>query len=341
MKKIPLIIDCDPGVDDAVAIILAHHIEKFSILAITSVAGNADIDLTTYNSLMIADWLKMNCIVAKGAPQPLVKEKHTSYHTHGEDGIGGASRFSHLHCHKALSKHDALTIMRDILIMSNEKVSIAAIGPLTNIALLLKVYPEVKDNIEVISIMGGGINHGNVTPCSEFNFFVDPEAASIVFNSGVPLIMSGIHLTVKATLTEEDMRKIKDAQGPLSEIGFQMIGDYTSKDTALHDPCAILALSHPELFEGEELFVQIDTREGLTRGMSYPDRRRKNTHKPNCRVLTDLNIEEFRRLIVEAFKSNEKDSENRNYLNERGLGDEGYYFSGRFRYKALPVNDGH
>jgi inosine-uridine nucleoside N-ribohydrolase len=302
MKKIPLIIDCDPGVDDAFAIILANSIEKFDVLAITSVSGNVDIDLTTKNALMITDLLNMDCVVARGAEEPLVKDNRMAFHTHGNDGVGGASRLFPSICHKELAEDNALTVLRDILINSKDKISIAAIGPLTNIALLLKIYPEVKEKIEVLSIMGGAINHGNVTPCSEFNFYVDPEAASIVFASGVPIIMSGINLTVNATLTEDNIKEIKSAGSKLAEIGVSMIADYTSKDTAFHDPCAILALSHPELFESEELYVQIDTREGLTRGMSYGDYRRKNTNRPNCKVLNKIKLEEFRKIMVSAFK---------------------------------------
>lgn len=302
MKKIPLIIDCDPGVDDAFAIILANSLEELDIKAITTVNGNVGIDLTTRNALLLADLLDLDCTVARGAEVPLVKPLREKSNTHGSYGLGGCLNLFPKEIRKELSKEDAVTTIKNILMDSEEKVTIAAVGPLTNIALLLKLYPQVKEKIEVISIMGGAINNGNVTPCSEFNFYEDPEAASIVFNSGVPLIMSGLNLTVNATLTEENLNEMKAIGNKLSEIAVPMISDYISKDAAIHDPCAILAITHPEMFESEDLYVQIDTREGITRGMSYADYRSKNTNPPNCKVLTKMDTTKFREFIVNSIK---------------------------------------
>ncbi|MFO7887904.1 MAG: nucleoside hydrolase [Eubacteriales bacterium] len=302
MSKIPLIIDCDPGVDDVLAIVMAKHVDRFDIKAITSVSGNVGIDLTTRNAQLIAGLLDLKCVVARGAEEPLVKAKREAGHVHGADGIGGTFEFFPKNCKKELSKFSALNVLRDTLLNSEERVSIVAIGPLTNIGLLLKTYPEVKEKIEVISIMGGAINNGNATPCSEYNFLVDPEAASIVFKSGVPLIMAGINLTVKVTLTKENLEEIKNIGSNLSEIGHKMIVDYTTDDPAIHDPCAVLALSHSDMFKWEDLHVQIDTREGFTQGMSYADYRLRDPKKPNCRVLTDIDLEKFRKLTVDSFK---------------------------------------
>lgn len=302
MNKIPLIIDCDPGVDDAFAIFLANYIEKFDLKAITSVSGNVSLDYTTRNMLLLADLLDLNCTLARGEAKPLVKPIMPATDTHGADGFGGCLNLFPKQSKKELAKDDAVTVLRNVIMDSKEKVTIAAVGPLTNIALLLKTYPEVKANIDVISIMGGAIDEGNVTPCSEFNFYVDPEAASIVFNSGVPLIMAGINLTVTATLTEDNLKEMKDIGTKLSNIGVQMITDYISKDSAIHDPCAILAITNPELFESKDLYIQIDTREGVTRGMSYADYRKRNTNEPNCKVLTKIDVEEFRKYVVESLR---------------------------------------
>ncbi len=302
MKKIPLIIDCDPGVDDVLAIVMAKHVDKFDIKAVTSVSGNVGINLTTRNAQLITGLLDLDCVVARGAEEPLVKPKREAGHVHGADGIGGTFELFPKNCKKELSKFSALNVLRDTLMNSEERVSIVAIGPLTNIGLLLKIYPEVKEKIEVISIMGGAINNGNATPCSEYNFLVDPEAASIVFKSGVPLIMAGINLTVKVTLTKENLEEIQNIGSNLSEIGHKMIVDYTTDDPAIHDPCAVLALSHPDMFKWEDLHVQIDTREGFTQGMSYADYRLRIPKKPNCKVLTDIDLEKFRKLTVDSFK---------------------------------------
>lgn len=302
MKKIPLIIDCDPGVDDAYAIFLANFLEEIDLKAITTVSGNVGIDYTTRNALLLADLLDLDCIIAKGAGQPLVKPPLHATETHGHDGLGGCLKLFPDEIKKELSKENAVTVIRDILMNSNEKINIAAVGPLTNIALLLKVYPEVREKIGVISIMGGAIDNGNVTPCSEFNFYADPEAASIVLNSGVPLIMSGINLTINATLTEDNLNQIKAINTRLADIGVQMISDYISKDAAIHDPCAILAITNPEMFESVDLYVQIDTRDGITRGMSYADYRSNNKNEPNCKVLTKLDVDKFREFIVNSLK---------------------------------------
>lgn len=304
MNKIPLIIDCDPGVDDVFAILLANSLEEINLKAITSVNGNVNIDYTTRNSLLLADLLDLDCIIARGESKPLVKPLLPDSDTHGNDGLGGTLDLFSKEIKKELSKKDAVTILKDLILNSHEKISIAAIGPLTNIAILLKTYPEVKENIKVLSIMGGAINNGNVTPCSEFNFYVDPEAASIVLNSGVPIILSGLNLTVNATLTEEDLDEMKKVATKISNIGVNMITDYISKDTAIHDPCAILALTNPEMFEYENLYVQVDTREDITRGMTYADYRNKNKNKnkPNCKVLTGLDKDKFRKFIVDSVK---------------------------------------
>jgi len=302
LKKIPLIIDCDPGVDDAFAIFVANYLEEIDIRAITSVNGNVNIDYTTRNALLMADLLDLDCQVARGESQPIVKPVHQFSDTHGSDGFGGCLGLFTDKVKKKLSDKDAVTLIRDILLNSDEKISIVAVGPLTNIAMLFKAYPEVKEKINILSIMGGAINNGNVTPCSEFNFYVDPEAASIVLNSGVPIILSGLNLTYSATLTEENLKKMREIETKISNIGVNMILDYISKDNAIHDPCAILALTNPEMFESQDMFVQVDTRDGITRGMSYPDNRKKCTDKPNCEVLTKMDVEKFRKIMIDSLK---------------------------------------
>lgn len=302
VNKIPLIIDCDPGVDDILSILLAHSLEGIDLKAITSVNGNVGIDYTTRNSLLIADLLDLDCIVARGEAVPLVKPLLPKSDVHGKDGLGGYLDLFPKEIKKDLSKESAVTVLKDLILNSPEKISIAAIGPLTNIAILLKSYPEVKENIEVLSIMGGAINNGNATPCSEFNFYADPEAASVVFNSGVPIILSGLNLTLKATLTERDIDEMKNIGSEISNIALSMLKDYISKDAAIHDPCAILALTNIEMFEYEDLYVQVDTRDGVTRGMSYADYRDINKNKANCKVLTDLDVDKFREFMVNSLK---------------------------------------
>lgn len=300
MKKYPLIIDCDPGVDDVLAILAAHSKTEFDIKAICSVSGNVGIDLTTHNARLMAGLLGLDCIVAKGAEKPIIKNVLPATAVHGLDGFGGcASRFNDDKLSK-LSDLSAVEVERKILMESSEPVYIAATGPLTNIALLLSAHPEVKTKIAAISIMGGGINIGNATPFSEFNYFTDPEAAYIVFNSGVKLMMCGLNVTLKATLTDIELNEMKKFHNTMSDTIVKIVSAYAANDAAIHDPCAILAITNQDMFKYKDQYVQIDTRAGITQGMSYVDEVHNLDKKPNCRVFYDIDKEFFRKVIVKS-----------------------------------------
>lgn len=300
--KIPLIIDCDPGVDDSLALMVARHAGCFEVKAVTAVSGNLGIEVTSKNALILSEVLGFQAPVAKGATEPLLKKIVTAEEVHGSDGMGGARQYFEETGGRTLSDRNAVETMREVLMSSDEKTAVIAIGPLTNIALLLKLYPEVREKILVLSIMGGGLQGGNVTALSEFNFYADPEAAAIVFGSGVPLILSGLHMTKDATLTEENLLDIRNHQGALSKPVSHMLRDYARNHAAIHDPCAVMALSHPEMFFSKDLYIEIDTREGVSRGMSYADERRWVDKTPNCTVLMSIDVEKFREVLVESLK---------------------------------------
>jgi inosine-uridine nucleoside N-ribohydrolase len=312
MKKYPLIIDCDPGVDDVVAILAAHSKPEFDIKAVCTVLGNVGIDLTTHNARLTAGLLGLGCIVARGAEKPLIKYVPRASAAHGADGFGGYARLFGEDKLSKLSDLSAVEVERNILTESGEPVYIAATGPLTNLALLLSSYPEVKPKIAAISIMGGGINMGNITQYSEFNYFVDPDAANIVFNSGVRLMMCGLNVTLKATLTDADLNEIRGFGNPISDIGAKILTSYIARDAAIHDPCAIFAITDPDRFEYRDQYVRIDTRDGYTQGMSYIDdgpqrishidQKHSSDKKTNCRVFYDIDREFFRKAIVKSFE---------------------------------------
>lgn len=299
-EKIPLLIDCDPGIDDAIALMVASASDLFEIRGLSSVSGNLNIDTTTKNIALFSKALGLKAVLSRGAEEPLVKGKFSAEEVHGRDGLGGASALFEEAPLTLSVKANAVETMRQLLLKEEKKTALIAIGPLTNIALLLKTYPEVKEKILVISIMGGSLGGGNVTPISEFNFYVDPEAASIVFSSGVPLILSGLHMTKGATLTEKNLEEILSKKGALSVQAATMLKNYPRTAHPLHDPCAVLALTHPEIFTYEDLAVRVDTREGITQGMSYIENRDFVEKKPNCRVLHKLDTERFREILVEA-----------------------------------------
>ncbi len=302
MKKIPLIIDCDPGVDDAIAIIVANAKEIFDLKAITSVAGNVELEYTTHNLQLLANLLDLKCPIAKGADRPLVKEQVIAGKTHGSDGFGGHAHLLKDIGVRELDQLSAVKLMAKVLAESEEQVVIAAVGPLTNIAILIKAYPELLDKIEKFSIMGGGLAYGNRTATAEFNFYVDPEAAHIVFNSGVPIVLAALDATLQADILPEDIKNFEEVDNPVASIGTKILASYAAKDTALHDPVSILVLSNPEIFETKDMYIQIETNEGSTRAMSFADNRNRNTKPNNTTFITKVNREAFIAEIKAAFE---------------------------------------
>lgn len=293
MKKIPIIIDCDPGVDDVLAIMLAHTKEELEIKAITTVSGNVTLNYTTHNARLAAGLIGLQVPIAAGADQPIVKKRVTASKVHGEDGFGGYASLFPQEQLAPLSTLSARELLYKTLMESEEPITIVAIGPLTNIAILLLAHPEVKEKIAHICFMGGGMTVGNVTPTAEFNFYVDPEAAQIVFNSGIKLTMIGLDVTTQADIRKEDILRFEKIEGEIAQIGTKILDSYASVDAALHDPVAILALTNPELLQGEDLFVQVETNEGSTRALTYADRRHGRHPQENCHVIWKIDRAKF------------------------------------------------
>ncbi|WP_051623686.1 nucleoside hydrolase [Clostridium hydrogeniformans] len=303
MKSI--IIDCDPGLDDVVALFLALAKEdKVKVEAITTVGGNHILDNVTRNTLSVLALIKKKIRVAKGAEGPIMRDLTIASEVHGKSGLSGPKYIP-----EPLYKEDdksAVEVMREILEASKEKISIVATGPLTNVAMFLKTYPRLREKIQVISLMGGCSKGGNVTPCAEFNIYVDPEAAHIVFNSGVPIVMSGLDVTHKAQIMREEIEEYKD-KGVVHNFFAEMIGFYIETSNALgfegctlHDPCAVAYLLNPELFKGKDALVQVETKGDLTRGMTVVNFKSKT---PNTKVLMDIDREKFMELIKEAIET--------------------------------------
>ncbi|KUP23288.1 nucleoside hydrolase [Paenibacillus sp. DMB5] len=300
----PIIIDCDPGHDDAIAILLAlAHPEELEIRGITTVGGNQILDKITDNALKVLSFVNADIPVAKGAKGPLFGKLVTGEEAHGESGMDGpvlpASMFKPV-------DQGAVEFMLEIIRASEEPITLVPMAPLTNIALLITAYPEVKDKIKEISLMGGGLAYGNVTSTAEFNIFVDPEAARIVYESGIPIVMSGLDVTDKAAIFEEEILELKQ-KGPVSVMVGELLDFYSIYGkkmgyvgNALHDPCAVAWLVHPELFQSEHLYVTVETEGKLTRGMTVADRRKKPDRQPNVQVLTGVDREAFMKLLFDS-----------------------------------------
>jgi len=291
----PIIMDCDPGHDDAIAMIMALASDKVNVIGVTTAAGNQTIEKTTSNALSILTFLgRCDIPVAMGMKRPLSRELEIAPNVHGKSGLDGPSLpepgFQPV-------PQKAFELTRDLILQSPEPVTIVATGPLTNTALLLLTYPEVKNNIERISLMGGGIHNGNWTSAAEFNILVDPEAAHIVFTSGVPILMSGLDVTEKAIVHMDEVEALRAEGGKVSVLVAELL-DFFLKfhlelgfdGAPLHDPCAIATLIAPELFTFEDYFIQIETEGKYTTGMTLADRRVNNKKPtPNATVAMGVN----------------------------------------------------
>ena len=258
--RIPVILDGDPGHDDAIAWTLAKASGRMDILAVTSVAGNQTIQKTTYNTQRICTLLGIDAPIAQGRPRPLIEPPMNAPSVHGESGLDGPPLPEPA---MGLSELSACELMAKTLRESLTPVTIISTGPLTNTAALLLAHPELKEKIARISLMGGGIAYGNWTPAAEFNILVDPEAAKIVFRSGVPILMAGLDVTEKALILPEDFQRIAAIGNPVADIVAQWLEFFyifhknLGYDGApMHDPCAVMALLHPEVFTMKPLYVQ-------------------------------------------------------------------------------------
>ncbi|MEG1896025.1 MAG: nucleoside hydrolase [Oscillospiraceae bacterium] len=313
MKKTPIILDVDTGIDDAVALVLALQSSELDVRGITVVAGNQTLEKTLYNTLSVVEFLGRKDIpVAKGADRPLVKPPIIADEAHGESGLGTAV----LPCPTIKQdKLDAVSFLRKSLEESEEKITLVPVGPLTNIALLLMSYPHIKEKIEKIVIMGGGAYEGNCTAMSEFNILVDPEAAQVVFEAGVPIVMCGLDVTMKSYTTKEDIQRIKDMGTIAGKFCAEAFGVYynryitntTLPGCAVHDAVAVTYLLHPEWIKTEKATVKVDIDGKETYGATVCDFRPwRDLTKDNALVCMDIEREKFVDLLVRACESYHK-----------------------------------
>ncbi|WP_421203588.1 pyrimidine-specific ribonucleoside hydrolase RihA [Aeromonas enteropelogenes] len=302
---LPVILDCDPGHDDAIALILALASPELKVLAVTTSAGNQTPDKTLNNALRILTLLGRHDIpVAAGAPKPLARELIIADNVHGESGLDGPKLPDPAFAPQAMT---ALELMVKCLRESPEPVTLVPTGPLTNIALLLAAHPELKLKIARIVLMGGAAGPGNWTPAAEFNIYVDPEAADMVFNSGIPITMCGLDVTHEAQVMDEDIERVRAIANPVAQcvaglLDFFMIYHRDPKwgfaGAPLHDPCTIAWLLAPELFHGIECRVDIETQGAHTSGMTVVDRYGLTGKPANALVLLGLDRPGFIDLLV-------------------------------------------
>lgn len=283
-----IVLDCDPGHDDVIAIIVAA--QHTHLLGITTVAGNAPLDRTTHNACLMRDWLQLDTTVHAGAERPLVAEPKYGAFVHGESGLDGAALPEP---DRGADSADAVGFIIET-VRQHDEVFLVPTGPLTNIALALRAAPDLAGRLAGISLMGGG-TYGNRTPAAEFNIWADPEAAAIVFSSGVPLTMAGLDVTHQLIVTTERISQVAELPGHLAAVLTDLFGyfstNYVSRHehiagAALHDPLAVMALTHPDLFERRPRHVTVETIGHHTAGQTIIDRRGMyDCEPPNCDVL--------------------------------------------------------
>jgi inosine-uridine nucleoside N-ribohydrolase len=303
----PIIIDCDPGHDDAIALLLAAASPELELVGVTTVAGNQTVEKTTLNALKVLELAGADVPVAAGAAGPLVRRRSVAAHVHGESGLDGpvlpAPTTSAIDLH-------AVGFLAERIRERHGKLTLVPTGPLTNIALLLALEPDARP--ERIVLMGGSVGEGNRTPAAEFNIWADPEAARRVFESGIDVTMIGLDVTHRAYVTPEETETLR-AAGGVGRVTAELLDFYAQwhrrsypdlPGSPLHDPVAVAHVIDPRLVEVKPAYIEVDCGWEQGRGRTNVDwRQRLDSHDPNATVGLDIDRGAFVRLITERLSS--------------------------------------
>jgi pyrimidine-specific ribonucleoside hydrolase rihA len=303
MKKVNTIFDTDPGIDDAFAISFLHNSKVFDVKMVSSVAGNVGLECTTRNLRALVKAMDWDVPVYKGLSKPLIGEQILAEKFHGVNGLLGYEfKDDQL---APLEKESAIEGMIKVL-EENEKTLIITVGPLTNIASLLTIREDLKEKISEINIMGGAIGMGNVTATSEFNIFADPEAADIVFSSGVKINMLGLNVTTQTSYDINMHKEFKKSELRINQIladimdrRIKRAGAEENYTTHMHDTLAVMYATNPEIFESQLLHIDIETNGKYTRGMTIADTRLNSPCEKNINVVTGIDKDKFKKIFME------------------------------------------
>jgi purine nucleosidase len=305
---VPTLLDCDPGHDDMVAIMLAAAHPRIDLLAITTVAGNGTLERTTHNARAVCSMAGVRDVpIAAGASGPLAGTLRTAPHVHGESGLDGAELPPG---DVPLADEDAVTLMARLLRDSPKPVTVVATGPLTNVALLLQTHSDVLPHIREIVLMGGSTDSGNIQPLAEFNVHVDPEAADAVFSSGLPVTMCGLNVTHQALATPDVLGRLAALDTPLAGTVVRLLGFFGDRyrdiwgfpAPPLHDPVAVVRVIDPDLVRCVDAHVAIELHGTHTRGATVCDRFGVRGLQPNAMVAVELDVPAFWELVIAAVK---------------------------------------
>jgi len=312
MSKTHLIVDCDPGIDDALAILYALKKDNVVLKGITTVGGNIDLDISTMNALKILEITNNTHIpVARGMLKPLLRDNKSEGEVHGRDGLGNselpAPKISEIREH-------AVDFIINTIMENPKQITLVPVGPLTNIAVAVMKEPRLKDYVKEVVIMGGAVTtFGNITPKSEFNIYTDPEAAKTVFESGLPITLVGLDVTMKTLLKADHLKEIMGVSSPVTEFVGKIITHYMKfyeevvgvDGCGMHDPLAVAVAIDRSLVKTRRLFVTVETKGEFTTGETVADLRGSkegSIKPPNMDVCVEVESQRFLHDFVKTLK---------------------------------------
>jgi ribosylpyrimidine nucleosidase len=305
---IPILLDTDPGCDDAVAIMLAALNPLIDLKAITVVAGNHTLENTFQNALKVCSALGIkNVPVAAGMSQPIVRKQVIAKHVHGETGLGNFKFGGSLL--RPDSRH-AVNLIIETLLNSNGEIVYTALGPLTNLAMAMRLEPKIIPKIKKIVMIGGSYQLGNITPAAEFNIYADPEAAQIVISCGRPIVMIGLCITEKVLATKEIVKRITAIGNKSAAFWLEFVDFYTKSNKELYnyeappifDPAAIIYLINPAIFKTKPMYVEVELKSESAYGRTHCDYYGSLNKPANVDVVIDLDSVGFWKIIDDTIK---------------------------------------
>lgn len=320
-----VIFDVDTGHDDAIALMMAMaYPEKIRILGITTVAGNQTVEKVTENTLKVLDYLNCSIPVAKGNAVPIRRPLEVQPAAHGISGMDGPMLPAPISSAEELH---AVEFLRRTLEALKEKVTIISLAPMTNLAFFVRMYPQLLHKIEKIEIMGGSLYSGNIIEKAEFNIYHDPDAAKIVFESGVPIVMSGLEICRKTAIAHADMGQLK-GQGKAAQLIYELLDFYCGysrsrgrEESEIFDMTPVFHILWPEMFQSEYYHIGIETEGTLCRGMTVADLRQdRDRTQDRTEVLIEVQFEQYQKKFFESIhKLDQLLTENNSFLLQKPM----------------------
>lgn len=309
MAKRPLIIDCDTGTDDAIALVAAFYSPEVDLRALTCVSGNVDLPYTSRNTLDLVHYLGLDIPVAKGAMTPILRDlyKIRKIETHGQSGLGDVVLPT---TDAPFCEKPAVEVIYEEAVRCGGELEIVAVGPLTNIAHAVMVHPDLPGLIKKLTFMGGAVEGGNTSTVAEFNIFCDPEAARIVLHSGIKdITMVGLDVTLKASLSEQDRDEIRAIGTPAGEFTAQILDFMFSRlegggeDALMHDALALASHIHDGIVRTEKFYVDAECEGTYTFGHTMVAQGWRWRKEPNCNVALEVDLPEFKKWLIGAIRN--------------------------------------